>query len=115
MTIEELKKHTDQEASWLQYYGSSNERKVDLYNDTNFYDRIVNAGYAEPSKRFIPLSMRCASGFVTSKNPVLESTIEELEFVFEQRNHEKNIYTSLEYFLATNCEGSEKIKEFIRS
>ena len=115
MTKEDLNKYADQEASWIKYYGSSEERKSDPYNDANFYDRIVNAGYPERSQRTIPLPMRCAAGFITSKKPVLESTLDELEFIYEHRNHEKNIYTPLEYALATNFEGSNKLIETLRS
>lgn len=115
MKKEELNKHAEQEASWVQYYGSSAERKSDPYNDADFYDRIVNAGYAERSKRTIPLPMRCASGYITSKKPVLESSVEELELVYEHRNHEKNIYTPLEYVLAKKCEGSEMFIKILRS
>ncbi len=115
MTIEELHKHVDQEVSWLKYYGSAKERQSEEYSDANFYDRIVNAGYAERSKRTIPLPMRCVSGYITSKKSVLESTIEELECISDYRNHDKNIYTPLEYMLVKKLEGYEKLIELLRS
>jgi hypothetical protein len=120
MTIEELNKYTDHETSWLKYYASYQEsgdpnrttRFSDPYNDAKFYDRLIGIGY---TKKVIPLSMRCAAGYVTSKKPVLESTIEELEIISGPRNHENNVYTPLEYMFALNLEGSEKLREILRS
>jgi hypothetical protein len=122
MTNEELNKHADQETSWLKYYGSSQEnesgdpnkttRKSDPYNDANFYDRITSIGY---TKRVIPLPARCPAGYITSKKPVLESTVEELEYVSGPRNHENNVYTPLEYVFSKNIGEHEKFRELLRS
>jgi hypothetical protein len=120
MTNEDLNKYIDQETSWLKYYGSAQEsedpnrttRITELYNDAKFYDRLIGIGY---TKKVIPLYNRCPACCITSSKPVLESTIEELEVVSGPRNHEKNIYTPLEYMLANNLDGSEKIRETLRS
>lgn len=114
MKIEDLNKYTDQEASWLQYCGNSDTRKTEQYNDANFYDRI-NSGVIVYTKKLLPLPMRCAAVYITSKKPVLKSTVEELEITSDYRNHENNIYTPLEYVFATKFENSEKLIEFIRS
>lgn len=114
MTIEELNKYAGQEASWLQYYGISETRKSDPYNDAKFYDRVLDIGSISYAKR-IPLPLRCAACGLTSKRPVLESTVEELEITSGPRKHDDNIYTPLEYVLATKFEGSEKIIATLQS
>ena len=112
MTKEELNKYADQEASWLRYYGNIDTRTSDPFDDAKFYDRIIGIGYA---KRVFPLPFRCVAGYVTSKKPALESSVEELEFSSGLRSAENNIYSALEYVFATNFEGSEKLRDFIRS
>lgn len=121
MTTEDFNLCIDQETSWLKYYGSNQEpeegspnttRRNDPYNDVYFYDRIISIGY---TKTVMPLHRRCPAGFVTSKKPVLESTVEELEYVSGPRNHENNVYTPLEYAFATNYDGIDKFIEILRS
>lgn len=121
MTIEDLNKYADQETSWLRYYVSnqkdeskpnSTTRTSELYNDEKFYDRLISIGYA---KRVIPLYSRCPAGFITSKKNVLNSTVEELEYVSGPRDHSKNVYTPLEYVFAKNVGEHEKLREILRS
>lgn len=117
MTIEHLNQFANQEASWLQYFGSDTERRLDNYNDVNFYDRIINTECVQRTTRHIPLPlpMRCAACFITSKKPVLESKVEDLESTSNYRNHDNNIYTPLEYVLANKIDGYEKLIETLRS
>lgn len=120
MTLEELNKYTSQEASWLKYYASSQEgedpnrttRLTDKYNDVMFYDRLIGIGY---TKKVIPLSNRCPACYITSKKPVLESSIEELEVISGPRNHSLNVYTPLEYVFALNIQGAADLREVLRS
>lgn len=114
MTIQELNKYADQEASWICYYGISETRKSDSYNDVNFYDRVLDVGDVTHAKR-IPLPLRCAACGLTSKKPVLESTVEELEVTSGPRKHDENIFTPLEYVLATQFEGYEKLIAILQS
>ena len=108
MTIQELNKYAEQEASWICYYGITETRKSDSYNDAKFYDRVLDIGDVTHAKR-IPLPLRCAACGLTSKRPVLESTVEELEITSGPRNHKDNIFTPLEYVLATQYDGYEKL------
>lgn len=121
MTIEELNKYANQEADWLRYYASNEKYKSDQnsttrqsenYNDANFYDRIRSIGY---TKRVIPLYSRCPAGFITSKKAVLESTVEELEYVSGPRNHENNVYTPLEYVFSKNVGNHIKLRKILQS
>lgn len=112
MTKEEFQKLVDHEASWLKYYGFAVTRTTELYNDVTFYDRIQSIGY---TKRVILLSNRCVAAHITSKRPVLESSIEELEIVSGPRNHEINVFTPLEYAFANNLEGTDKLRELLKS
>lgn len=119
MTIEEINKYADQETSWLKYYGCNQDngepnkttRQSDPYNDAKFYDRIISIGY---TKRVIPLHSRCPAGYITSKKPVLESSVEELEFGSGPRNHENNVYTPLEYVFSKNVGDHEKLRKILK-
>jgi len=112
MIFKDLLKYVDHETSWLKSYGLIEERKKDLYNDTNFYERLQRV---HTNSRTVALPLRCAAVYITSKKPVLESTIEELECVSGPRNHQINVYTPLEYFFAKNIEGCEDLKAILRS
>lgn len=111
MTKEDLIKYAEQEVSWLHYYGHRETRKIDAYDDAEFYERLVSIGYA---KRNTPLDLRCAAAYITSQKPVLESSLEELESVSGPRNHKNNTYTPLEYVFAKNFEGSEELRDKLR-
>jgi hypothetical protein len=120
MKLEELMAAASQETSCLRYYGSAQKnpnseettRLDEPFNDACFYDRLIGIGY---TKVVMTLSKRCVPHFVTSKNPVLNSSIEELEVISGPRNHNINVYTPLEYAFALNIEGAEKLREKLRS
>lgn len=100
----DIKKYSEQEADWIHYYGHSVHRLSENFYDINFYDRIQSIGY---TKRVIPLWRRCAGLYVTSNKNVLKSSIDELIPISEPRNHDKNIYTILEYIIGTEHESRE--------
>lgn len=109
MKEQELNRAAEQEASWLHYYGLGEDREKDPLDDAEFYDRMRSIGY---TKRVVALPFRCACMYVTGPKPVLECSIEELESVSGPRNHKANIYTALEYVIAT---GSLNYKTFVNS
>lgn len=111
MNEERLNRMADQEAGFLQYYGYREHRKIEEFNDVKFYERMISIGY---TKRVIPLPARCAGCYITSNKNVLDSTVEELREINEPRNHDKNIYTALEYILATEHHTSEKLISIIK-
>lgn len=96
MNLEKLWKLATTEADWLRYYGHSDTRLSEEFNDVNFYDRIQSIGY---TKRVIELPARCAMTYITSDKPILESEISELRMTSGPRNHSDNVYTPLEYFI----------------
>jgi hypothetical protein len=91
MKLEELMAAASQETSCLRYYGSAQKnpnseettRLDEPFNDACFYDRLIGIGY---TKVVMTLSKRCVPHFVTSKNPVLNSSIEELEVISGQHD-----------------------------
>ena len=107
MNIEEILKAAETEADWLRYYGNSETRLSEKFEDCNFYDRIKSIGR---TKRVITLANRCAMMRVTSDKPVLESSIDELISISQVRNHDKNIYTALEYLIVNKIEVEKLIK-----
>jgi hypothetical protein len=96
MTEKELDRSAEQECSWLHYYGHDEARRIDEYNDVDFYNRLKSIGYC---KRVIKLDRRCPAYCISSDKPVLESTIEELQMVSGPRDHSNNVYTPLEYVM----------------
>lgn len=107
MELEKLWKSATTEADWLRYYGHIDTRMSEKFEDEKFYDRIVSIGYA---KVVTPIWDRCPMGFITSDNPVLESTVEDLSFTSGPRNHSKNVYTPLEYFIGRKIGTNQLIK-----
>jgi hypothetical protein len=96
LDLEKMWKSARTEAEWLRYYGHEESRKSEDFSDVNFYDRIKSIGY---TKRVIQLHQRCSMMNITSDKPVLESEISELRIATETRNHGKNVYTALEWFI----------------
>lgn len=89
MDLKEFQRYIDHETQWLKYYGYRPDRKSDTYYDHLFYERIHSIGY---TKVIMPLSNRCVAAYITSKTPVLESSIDELYVIGRSRNHKENIY-----------------------
>ena len=110
LNLEKIWKSARVEADWLRYYGHSESRMSEKFEDVNFYDRIISIGYA---KRNISLDQRCSMLNVTSDKPVLESEISELKEEYSLRNHDKNVYTSLEYLIGKGI-GTEQLLKIIR-
>jgi hypothetical protein len=108
INFEKLWKCAKVEADWLRYYCHS-DYKTDPFNDALFYDRIQSIGY---TKKVIPLSQRCSMLNITSDKPVLESDVTDLVISNSLRDHSKNIYTALEWFLAKNV-GTEQLLQII--
>lgn len=105
--LEKILRAAETEADWLRYYGDARTRLVDKFEDCKFYDRIKSIGY---TKRVVPLPNRCSMMNITSDKPVLESSLEDLREEYSIRNHEKNVYTALEYFIAKGIEKERLIK-----
>lgn len=105
--LEKILKAAQTEADWLRYYGQSETRLDERFEDSNFYDRIKSIGY---TKRVIPLPNRCSMLNITSDKPVLESDVEDLREEYSIRNHDKNVYTALEYLIAKGIEKDKLIK-----
>jgi hypothetical protein len=93
---EKIFKLAKTEAEWMRYYGFVDSRKEEKFEDINFYDRMIPIGY---SKVYTPLVQKCPMGFVNSLDP------ESAEVVYGPRNHEKNIYTPLEFVIYNKIEG----------
>ena len=110
LNLEKIWKSARIEADWLRYYGHVDTRMNEKFEDVNFYDRIVSIGYA---KRNISLDQRCSMLNITSDKPVLESEISELKEEYSLRNHDKNIYTALEYLIGKNI-GTEQLIKIIK-
>jgi hypothetical protein len=110
LDLEKMWKCAKTEAEWLKYYGHVDSRMSEDFSDVNFYDRIQSIGY---TKRVIELHQRCSMMNVTSDKPVLESEISDLRIATETRNHSKNVYTALEWFIAKGI-GTDQLIEIIK-
>ena len=84
------------EAEWMRYYGFVDSRIEEKFDDIDFYDRMIPIGY---SKVYTPLVQKCPMGFVDCLDP------ENCEVVYGPRNHEKRIYTALEFVIYNKIEG----------
>jgi hypothetical protein len=107
LDLEKMWRSAKTEAEWLKYYGHQESRLVEDFSDVNFYDRIQSIGY---TKRVTALYQRCSMLNVTSDKPVLECGISELKISDTNREHSKNIYTALEYFIGTGMAKEQLIK-----
>jgi hypothetical protein len=112
MKFEEIYKLAQKEAEWLRYYGHTDTRNADSFEDEKFYDRIISIGY---TKRVIPLSNRCAMDYISGNSNVMGLEADEITSVSGPRNHEKNIYTPLEYIIGTKKEGYEELIKIIKN
>jgi hypothetical protein len=110
LNLEKIWKSARIEADWLRYYGHSESRMSEKFEDVNFYDRIISIGYA---KKNISLPQRCSMLNVTSDKPVLDSDIIELKEEYSLRNHNNNVYTALEYLIGKNI-GTEQLIKIIK-
>lgn len=111
MTLDELYKYADHETQWLRYYGWSESRLSEPFNDHTFYDRLKSIGY---TKRVIPLPMRCVAGYVTADVPVLQADVEDLKLCSAPRDHANNVYTALEYVFAKNLSRSDEFRNILK-
>jgi hypothetical protein len=84
------------EAEWMRYYGFVGSRMEEKFEDIDFYDRMIPIGY---SKVYTPLVHKCPMGYVNSLDP------EKTEVVYGPRNHEKGIYTPLEFTIYNKIDG----------
>jgi hypothetical protein len=112
MTEKELDSFTEQEVSWLRYYGLESSRDAELFNDALFYDRMASIGYC---KRVIALWRRCPQVYITSDIPVMEAAVEDLKAVSGPRDHENNVYTPLEYVFVKNHGRHEEFRITLKS
>lgn len=105
--LKDILRAAETEADWLRYYGHSETRLVEKFEDCKFYDRITSIGY---TKRVIPLPNRCSMMNITSDKPVFESDLEDLRQAFSVRSHVGNVYTALEYLIGKGIEKERLIK-----
>ncbi len=84
------------EAEWMRYYGHIDSRISETFEDINFYERMLPIGY---SKVYTPLVNKCPMGYVNSLD------LEKAEVVYGPRNHEKGVYTPLEYVIYNKVDG----------
>jgi len=111
LDLERIWKSATTEADWLRYYGHSETRMSEKFEDEKFYDRIISIGY---TKRVIPLPQRCSMLNVTSDKPVLESDVSDLRVCNSPRNHGENVYTALEYLIGKKV-GNDQLIKIIRN
>jgi hypothetical protein len=110
INFEKLWKAARDEADWLRYYGHKDTKMSERFDDEKFYDRIISIGY---TKRVIPLHNRCAMLNISSDKPVLDSEIKDIYAVGDGRNHDRNVYTPLEFFIGKNI-GKDQLIKIIR-
>lgn len=95
------------EAEWLRHYGHIDSRKEEEFHDIKFYDRMLPIGY---SKVYTPLYQRCPMGYTNSLN------INEInDTIYGPRNHDKGIYTCLEFVLHNKIEGYLDLIKMIKN
>lgn len=93
------------EAEWMRYYGYVDSRKEEKFHDINFYDRMLPIGY---SKVYTPLVQKCPMGYVNSLD------VDKAEVVFGPRDHEKGVYTPLEFVIYNKVEGYLELIKLIK-
>lgn len=103
--IEKIKKLASTEADWLRYYGYVESRREEKFEDIGFYDRMSPIGY---SKVYTPLAVRCPMGFVDSLDT------EAANLISGPRNHEKGIYTVLEFVIHNKIDGYLSLIERVK-
>jgi len=112
LSLGRLWKSAITEADWLKYYEFNRMFKSVEFNedfsDVNFYDRIIERGSVINS-----IANRCSVLNLTSDKPVLECKISDLRTTTESRDHSKNIYTALEYFVGRGI-GTPQIIKIIK-
>jgi hypothetical protein len=107
LNLEKILKAAKIEADWLRYYGHSETKMSEKFEDVKFYDRIISIGYA---KRNLPLPNRCSVLNITSDKPVLESSLEDLREEYSLRDHNRNVYTCLEFLIGKGIETEQLVK-----
>ncbi len=95
------------EAEWVSHYGHEDSRKNEKFKDFLFYDRIQTIGYA---KVYTPLYLRCPMGYVNSLDI---NSIKEI--IYGPRNHEKHVYTCLEFVIYNKIDGYDKLINLIKT
>ena len=104
--IDKIFKLAKIESEWLGHYGHEESRSNEDFKDINFYDRMLPIGY---SKVWTPLYLRCPMGYVNSLN------VEDVEdTIYGPRNHEKKVYTCLEFVLHNKIDGYEDLIKTIK-
>ena len=93
------------EAEWMRYYGFADSRMQEKFDDLDFYDRMIPIGY---SKVYTPLVHKCPMGFVDSLDP------EAANIVYGPRDHEKGVYTPLEFVIYNKIDGYKDLIDLIK-
>jgi len=93
---EKIFKLAKTEAEWMRYYGHIDSRISETFKDIEFYERMLPIGY---SKVYTPLDHKCPMGYVNSLD------LEKAEVVYGPRNHERGVYTPLEYVIYNKVDG----------
>lgn len=104
--IEKIYKIAELESQWIKHYGYIDSRLEEKFEDILFYDRMYPIGY---SKRYTPLHLRCPMGYV---NTLTMETVTEI--CYGPRNHEKGIYTCLEFVIYNKISGYLQLIENIK-
>jgi len=95
MTKEQLKRDSEQELSWMKYYGYREDRqKFNIKLNTSIYDQVRSIGYAKVNT---PLDLRC-NGYLSIKYKE-GMRIEDMEVFDSRRDPSKNLFTPLEVFM----------------
>ena len=102
---EKIFKLAKTEAEWMRYYGFVNSRIEEKFEDIDFYDRMIPIGY---SKVYTPLVHKCPMGYVNS----LDTDIAEV--VYGPRDHDKGVYTPLEFVIYNKIEGYSDLIKLIK-
>jgi hypothetical protein len=104
--IEKIFKLAKIESEWLSHYGHKDSRNQENFSDIKFYDRMLPIGY---SKVWTPLHQRCPMGYVGNLN------IDEVsEVIWGPRNHEKSVYTCLEFVIYNKIDGYQDLIKIIK-
>lgn len=107
MILYEIFKLAKIEAEWMSHYGHEESRRNELFDDVYFYERMSPIGY---SKVYTPLHLRCPMGYVYGLD------INHIhDIIYGPRNHEKNIYTCLEFVIHNKIDGYKQLIQLIKT
>jgi len=105
--MDKIIKAAKTESEWLRHYSHTDSKRDEQFEDFLFYDRMLPNGYA---KVYMPLHQRCPMGYIQG----LDVT-DNKDIIYGPRNHDKGIYTVLEFVIYNKLPGYQEMIDYVKS